>query len=126
MLRVAAATATAASISLYAQLVSQLQAQITLLSSGKQIIGTSGNGRSTSFAMPDRFNGTTSDELTETYALFLNVYTAAVTTLAISTPAIDDLSHDAAILSTMLASDDMQAITRFSDDFTLLNYPQGR
>jgi hypothetical protein len=90
---------------------------------GRQIIGTSGNGRSTSFAIPNRNNGVTFEDTSEMLELFAEVHETALDILSLDEPESDDSTSNATIFAKMLEDDRMQKADRVRDDFTLLGYP---
>lgn len=90
---------------------------------GQTVISTSGNGRSVSLLMPDFLKTLTPDDARRMWVRLNSIYLNAVTTLGISMPAETDSSQDQNIFGAMMASDDMQRITSYQDDFTALRYP---
>lgn len=90
---------------------------------GKQVVATSGNGRSVSYITPDFFKTLTQDEVRRMWVQLLAIYNSALSTLGIAQPADADLTQDKSILQTMLADDRMQEITTVQDDFTVIRYP---
>lgn len=109
--------------SIFVVLKSHYRAAFTRDWNGKQVVASSGNGRSVSYTIPDFYKTLTQDDVRRLWVQLLACYNAALATLGIPQPADTDFSKDATILSTMLASDSMQFIETVQVDHTLLRYP---
>lgn len=90
---------------------------------GNLIVSTSGNGRSVSMVIPDFLKTFTPDDAADLSQSLIEIYIAACATLVLPFPAIDDPSNDAIIYATMLASNAMQAIREWQNDYTIIRWP---
>lgn len=114
--------ADAADGTLYSVLIAFHDTAYERISNGKQVVATSGNGRSVSYMIPDFFKTLTQDEVRWLMVELLDTYWAALTTLGLSMPPSDN-SQDSSILSAMFATDNMQRIETVQVDHTSMRYP---
>jgi hypothetical protein len=110
-----------------ASLLSQIEASILAQDpgTGRQIIGTSGNGRSTSFAIPNRNQAITFEDFSEMLELFAEVHETALDLLSLDEPDADDSTNNAAIFAKMMDDDRMQRVDSVHIDHTLGRWPSG-
>lgn len=119
--------ATSQSLTLIAAINAAMDGSVQGIGTGRQIIGTSGNGRSVSFAIPDGAAEVTPSELLETYVVFYESYNRSWAALGIAEPTTS--ASDAAILARMLLDDPFNGI-EFGDtlrpDFSVASYYYGQ
>jgi len=110
-------------VSLFSLLKAALQANIAqasgTASGNRQLITVAGQGRTSSFAIPDFYKFMTSDEYRQMFYSFIQIYQSALTTLALAMPAEDDASHDQAIFNAMTDDLRLTTVTTTHTDHTL-------
>jgi len=116
-------------VSLFSLLKAALQTAIAqasgTASGNRQLITVAGQGRTSSFAIPDFYKFMTSDEYRQMFYLFVQIYQSALTTLSLTQPADYDASHDQAVFNAMIADDRMQKCDSYHIDHTLGRWPSG-
>jgi hypothetical protein len=117
--------ANSASVSLGSKLYAEVLQSAQFIGSGGPIIGTSGNGRSVSFAIPDRNKFTTGDDKREMIDIVIDVYETALVTLSLPAQADTDTSKNTSIFNAMMDDDRMKKVTQFHVDHTLGRWPSG-
>lgn len=124
-LQVLAWNAQDADSSLYNVIKSAVRCAFKDTNAGRQVISTSGNGRSVSVLVPDFFKTMTHDDVRRWFVSLLAIYTSTRAHLgfaAITDENDDDTSNDAAIVAAMMADDRLNAVTEFTNDFTTLRF----
>lgn len=117
--------ATDNSVSIFSLLKSGLQNAVKGSANGRQIVGTSGNGRSVSFSTPDFLKGMTADDYRSLWNDLWQIYQDALTILGLSQPTATDLTHDDDISAQMLLDDRLTAVYSTHVDHTLGRLPYG-
>ena len=116
-------------VSLFSLLKAALQTAIAqssgTASGNRQLITVAGQGRTSSFAIPDFYKFMTSDEYRQMFYGFVQIYQSALTTLNLVLVAEDDASHDRAIFNAMIADDRLQRVDSTHNDYTLIGTPYG-
>lgn len=111
------------SASVYSLLKSSIRGQFKSSAKGMTVIGTAGNGRSTTLALPDSFKTMTQDDVRRLFVHLLEIYNDAIKFLGITAPGEDDDSKDDEIFAAMMDADAMQKCTSFREDYTMLGVP---
>lgn len=88
---------------------------------GRLLIGSAGNGHSSTFKAPDPAFQLNPMELFSLSEEYMAIYTAAVANLAVQTPPIASPT-DLQIFNEMMSLDSMQTIREYQNDYTALRF----